>query len=99
MTFQDRVTSTFLTDFVNIAHSNSMKLASIFRALKLGLGSLEAFYGGIQGKGEGSEWPAVLKSLLPYSFWLKPKFSFKKRIDGQATCVPSGGCQQARGCH
>jgi hypothetical protein len=80
MTFQDQVTSTFLTDFVNITHSNSMKLASIFRALKLGLDSLETFYGSIQGKVEGSKWLAFLESLVPYSLWLKPKFSFKTHI-------------------
>jgi hypothetical protein len=80
ITFQDRVTSTFLTDFINIAHSNSMKLASIFRALKLGLDSLETFYGVIQDKVEGSNRLAFLESLVPYSLWLKPKFSFKTHI-------------------
>ena len=80
MTFQDRVTFTFLTDFVNIAHLNSMKLASVFRALKLGLDSLETFYGSIRGEVEGSKCLPFLNSDVPYSLWLKPKFSFKTHI-------------------
>lgn len=84
MTFQDGVTSTFLTDIVNIVHSNSMKLASVFTALRMGLDSLAAFYDSIPGKAEGSKRLPFLDSVVPYSFQLyNPKYSFQRRIDGK----------------
>lgn len=68
---------------VNVAHSNSDKLAPIFKALKLGLDSLETFYGGIHGKSEESKRLGFLNQLAPSSLWLKPKFTFKIRISNK----------------
>ena len=43
MTFQDKATSIFLTNIINVVHSNSIELAFVFKALKLSLDSLETF--------------------------------------------------------
>ncbi|KAG0603954.1 hypothetical protein M758_10G133400 [Ceratodon purpureus] len=80
MTYQDQVTASFLTCVENIVHSNSMRLASVFKALKLGLDSLETFYDSIQGKAEGSKRLPFLDKFAPYSLWLNPNYKFKNSI-------------------
>ena len=84
MTFLDQVTSTFLTNIVNVVHSNNEELASIFKALKLGLKSLQKFYDDIQGEMQASKWFHMLDKLVPFSLWLKPKYTEITTLGGKA---------------
>jgi hypothetical protein len=83
MAYFDRVHTSMLTDLVNLSWP-SENLPHIFRALKVGIDSLDVFYEEVEHVGRTSTRLNWLKKVVPYPVWWNPRYIFKQLLSSDS---------------
>jgi hypothetical protein len=83
MAYFDRVHTSMLTDLVNLSWP-SENLPHIFRALKVGIDSLDVFYEEVEHVGRTSTRVNWLKKVVPYPVWWNPRYIFKQLLSSDS---------------